>query len=59
MKQIEKQTNIESEKSFFTQFSLEQIFEMWHSLNTLLEVAQKLGLHADDSLTRIDYEYIE
>nr|ADK88937.1 HNH homing endonuclease [Stauridium tetras] len=46
------------EKSFFADFTVEEIFSHWHSSNTLLEIAKKLGF-TGESLARIDYEYIE
>lgn len=45
--------------SFFSQFSNSQIFTLWESSNTLLELAQKLGFNKEEGLSRVDYEYIE
>ena len=44
--------------SFFEKFTDEQIFSLWNSSQTLLEIAQQLGF-TDSILKRIDYEYIE
>jgi len=43
--------------SFFESFTPEQIFSLWNSSNTLLEIAQKLGFSGSE-LQKIDYEYI-
>jgi hypothetical protein len=45
-------------KSFFENFTTEKIFNHWHSSNTLLEIAKKLGF-TEKFLSRKDYEYIE
>lgn len=44
--------------SFFEQFSEQEIFSLWNSSQTLLELAQKLGFQ-NTELSRIDYEYID
>lgn len=46
-------------ESFFKQFSGKQIFELWDSSETLLELAQALGFNNPEGLARVDYEYIE
>lgn len=43
--------------SFFEQFTDQQIFSLWNSSQTLVEIAQKLGF-TGTTLTRCDYEYI-
>jgi hypothetical protein len=53
-KKVSQTTN-----SFFKQFPISRIFELWDESNTLLEMAQKLGLTESENLSRIDYEYIE
>jgi hypothetical protein len=46
------------EHSFFEKFTDQQIFSLWNSSQTLVEIAQKLGF-TDSNLRRIDNEYIE
>lgn len=45
------------EHNFFIDFTDAQIFSLWNSSQTLVEIAQKLGF-LGDTLTRSDYEYI-
>lgn len=48
-----------SQTSFFEQFSPNEIFNLWNSSTTLLELAEKLGFSDPNGLTCADYEYIE
>jgi len=57
-KYCKKNSNPNSSKSFFENFTTEEIFKHCHSSNTLLEIAKKLGF-TENSLSRKDYEYIE
>lgn len=50
-------TKNNNEKSFFEQFSKQQIFQHWNNCDTLLELAQTLGF-TGTMLSRRDYEYI-
>ncbi len=43
--------------SFFEKFTDEQIFSLWNSSQTLLEIAQRLGFK-NSNLQRIDYEHV-
>lgn len=43
--------------SFFEKFTNEQIFSLWNSSQTLLEIAQRLGF-TGSNLERVDYEHI-
>jgi hypothetical protein len=56
---MEQKELTQTTNSFFAQFPISRIFELWYESNTLLEVAQKLGLKESENLSRIDYEYIE
>ena len=47
-----------NEKSFFEQFSKEQILSEWNKCETLLEIAKKLGF-TGQNLSTADYDYID
>jgi hypothetical protein len=47
------------QKSFFEPFPIEEIFLLWESSKTLLELARKLGFNEVKGLSRIDYNYIQ
>jgi len=46
-----------SNKSFFEVFSVEEIFNKYTSCKTLIELAKKLG-YKKDHLTKLDYQFI-
>lgn len=46
-------------RSFFAQFPVDEIFKLWNSSTTLLDIAQKFSFRDPNGLDRADYEYIE
>lgn len=54
---MEKKTLLKN--SFFAQFDIMNILDIWNESTTLLELARKLGLPPEHILKRVDYEYIE
>lgn len=44
---------------FSASYETEKIWQLWNQYHKLLELALKLGLAKDSTLTRNDYEYIE
>lgn len=50
-------TKNNTKKSFFEQFSKQQIFQHWNNCDTLFDLAKALGF-SGSMLSRLDYEYI-
>jgi hypothetical protein len=55
----QKPNSVKNSKSFFADFSEDEIFTHWNTSNSILEIAQKLGLKNAIDLKREDYEYIK
>lgn len=47
------------EKSFFALYDENTIFNLWNESHTLIDLATKRGLPANQKLVRLDYEFID